>query len=215
MVDIPTLILIILGLAILGLLAVIVQRQAGSTPTGTSDMGAPAATIDHSVLVAAVREAVDAQVRKTTSETLADTSRQAGEMLEQRGQLIAEQTKGLLDPFAAQLTQLKDAVGQMTTTFEGDKATVKEMAEQLTGRINTLNATASQLAGALKSPAARGAWGENQLRNIIELSGMAPYCDFAEQSVASGEGGRQRPDLTVNLPNGAFIVVDSSRNRYF
>jgi DNA recombination protein RmuC len=38
---------------------------------------------------------------------------------------------------------------------------------------------------------------------------MAPYCDFAEQSVASGEGGRQRPDLTVNLPNGAFIVVDS------
>jgi DNA recombination protein RmuC len=65
------------------------------------------------------------------------------------------------------------------------------------------------LAGALKSPAARGAWGENQLRNIIELAGMAPYCDFAEQSVTTGEGGRQRPDLTVNLPNGAFIVVDS------
>ncbi len=71
-------------------------------------------------------------------------------MLEQRGQLIAEQTKGLLDPFAAQLQQLRETVGQMTTSYEGDKATVKEMAEQLTGRINTLNATASQLAGALE-----------------------------------------------------------------
>ena len=206
--DFATVILIILGLAILGLLVVIVQRQAGSV-VAERPIDVPAPTIDHSVLVAAVREAVDAQVRKTTSEAFADTSRQAGEMLEQRGQLIAEQTKGLLDPFAAQLAQLRETVGQMTNSYEGDKATVKEMAEQLTGRINTLNATASQLAGALKSPAARGAWGENQLRNIIELSGMAPYCDFAEQSVASGEAGRQRPDLTVNLPNGAFIVVDS------
>ena len=208
MVDIATVILIVLGLAIVGLLVVIVQRQAGAAPS-EQPVDTPAPAIDHSVLVAAVREAVDAQIRKTTSETLADTSRQAGEMLEQRGQLIAEQTKGLLDPFAAQLQQLRETVGQMTTSYEGDKATVKEMAEQLTGRINTLNATASQLAGALKSPAARGAWGENQLRNIIELAGMAPYCDFAEQSVATGEGGRQRPDLTVNLPNGAFIVVDS------
>jgi len=194
-------------LAIAGVTIAVLRR--GPTSTGTSDAGASAPTVDHTAIVAAVREAVDAQVRKTTSETLADTSRQAGEMLEQRGQLIAEQTKGLLDPFAAQLTQLKEAVGQMTTTFEGDKATVREMAEQLTGRINTLNATTTQLAGALKSPAARGAWGENQLRNIIELSGMAPYCDFAEQSVATGDSGRQRPDLTVNLPNGAFIVVDS------
>lgn len=208
MVDIATVILILLGLAILGLLVVIVQRQAGSAPT-EQPVDTPAPTIDHSVLVAAVREAVDAQIRKTTSETLADTSRQAGEMLEQRGQLIAEQTKGLLDPFAAQLQQLRETVGQMTTSYEGDKATVKEMAEQLTGRINTLNATASQLAGALKSPAARGAWGENQLRNIIELAGMAPYCDFAEQTVAGGDSGRQRPDLTVNLPNGTFMAVDS------
>jgi len=206
-VDAAVIVLIPLVLAVLVLVVVLIRRLGQSSSAPTTE--APAPVIDHTALVTAVREAVDAQVRKTTSETLADTSQRAGEMLEQRGQLIAEQTKGLLDPFAAQLTQLKDAVGQMTTTFEGDKATVREMAEQLTGRINTLNATATQLAGALKSPAARGAWGENQLRNIIELSGMAPYCDFAEQTVAGGDSGRQRPDLTVNLPNGAFIVVDS------
>ena len=58
MVDIATVILILLGLAILGLLVVIVQRQAGSAPT-EQPVDTPAPTIDHSVLVAAVREAVD------------------------------------------------------------------------------------------------------------------------------------------------------------
>ena len=145
--DAAVIVLIPLVLVVLVLVVVLIRRLGQSSSAPTTE--APAPVIDHTALVTAVREAVDAQVRKTTSETLADTSQRAGEMLEQRGQLIAEQTKGLLDPFAAQLTQLKDAVGQMTTTFEGDKATVREMAEQLTGRINTLNATATQLAGAL------------------------------------------------------------------
>ncbi|MGA0995600.1 MAG: hypothetical protein ACO3T1_09420, partial [Ilumatobacteraceae bacterium] len=70
--DIATVILIVLGLAIVGLLVVIVQRQAGAAPS-EQPVDTPAPAIDHSVLVAAVREAVDAQIRKTTSETLADT----------------------------------------------------------------------------------------------------------------------------------------------
>ena len=52
-----------------------------------------------------------------------------------------------------------------------------------------------------------GAWGEIQLRKVIELANMVDYCDFSEQeSVDDGSG---RPDVTVHLPDNRAIVIDS------
>jgi DNA recombination protein RmuC len=195
----------ILGIVVVALIAVVVlllRRPPGTQPPIES-------LADSTQLVALIRNAVDAQVRMTTADTLDQNTQRAGEMLEQRGALIAEQTRGLLDPIAAQMQLLQRTVGEMKTTYEQDKGAVTEMNTNLVQQIGLLNGVTSELAGALRSPAARGAWGENQLRNIIELAGMAPYCDFSEQTTITTEEGRQRPDLTVRLPNGAFLVVDS------
>jgi DNA recombination protein RmuC len=195
----------ILGIVVVALIAVVVlllRRPPGTQPPIES-------LADSTQLVALIRNAVDAQVRMTTADTLDQNTQRAGEMLEQRGALIAEQTRGLLDPIAAQMQLLERTVGDMKTTYEQDKGAVTEMNMNLVQQIGLLNGVTSELAGALRSPAARGAWGENQLRNIIELAGMAPYCDFSEQTTITTEEGRQRPDLTVRLPNGAFLVVDS------
>jgi DNA recombination protein RmuC len=195
----------ILGIVVVALSAVVVlllRRPPGTQPPIES-------LADSTQLVALIRNAVDAQVRMTTADTLDQNTQRAGEMLEQRGALIAEQTRGLLDPIAAQMQLLQRTVGEMKTTYEQDKGAVTEMNMNLVQQIGLLNGVTSELAGALRSPAARGAWGENQLRNIIELAGMAPYCDFSEQTTITTEEGRQRPDLTVRLPNGAFLVVDS------
>jgi DNA recombination protein RmuC len=203
--------LFVLLVVVIGLLGFLVMTlRGGSGPLQDPHTGAASsANIDNHQLVEMVRAAVDAQVRATTADTVAQTSRQAGEMLEQRGAVIAEQTKGLLDPIAQQMQILQNTVGEMKATFEQDKGAVTEMSANLIQQIGALNGVTSELAGALRSPAARGAWGENQLRNIIELAGMAPYCDFSEQTTFTNDEGRQRPDLTVRLPNGAFLVVDS------
>lgn len=195
----------ILGIAVVALVAVVVLllRRPPGTPPPIESLA------DSTQLVELIRNAVDAQVRKTTSDTVDQNAQRAGEMLEQRGAVIAEQTKGLLDPIAAQMQLLERTVGEMKATYEHDKGAVTEMSANLVQQIGALNGVTSELAGALRSPAARGAWGENQLRNIIELAGMAPYCDFSEQTTITTEEGRQRPDLTVRLPNGAFLVVDS------
>ncbi|MEM9082035.1 MAG: DNA recombination protein RmuC [Planctomycetota bacterium] len=77
----------------------------------------------------------------------------------------------------------------------------------------TLSEEARRLTQALSKPQVRGAYGEIQLRRVVELAGMTNYCDFDEQtSVRTDEGDVLRPDLVVKLPNGRTIVVDAKAN---
>jgi DNA recombination protein RmuC len=80
---------------------------------------------------------------------------------------------------------------------------------RLTEQVTALGSTATILSRALRTPAARGRWGEMQLRRVVELAGMMQRCDFDEQPALDGDNGRRRPDLIVQLPGGKQIVVDA------
>jgi DNA recombination protein RmuC len=70
-----------------------------------------------------------------------------------------------------------------------------------------LQAEATKLSTALRSTSFAGSWGELQLRRVVEMADMLPYCDFSEQETASAGGFRA--DLVVRLPGGQRIVVDA------
>ena len=57
----------------------------------------------------------------------------------------------------------------------------------------------------LNSNQARGRWGEETLRRVVEAAGMSAHCDFSEQTQA----GDAKPDLVVRLPGDRFIIVDA------
>jgi DNA recombination protein RmuC len=84
--------------------------------------------------------------------------------------------------------------------------------QQLTRSMETteqVRATAESLAGALRSTNVRGAWGETQLRRLVEAAGLTNRVDFDMQVTTRDQDGARRPDLVVRLPEGKCIAVDA------
>jgi DNA recombination protein RmuC len=166
---------------------------------------AGSAPIDQAGLVASVRSAVEAEMRKTAQETLQASTQQSAEFFAAQQRNIENQTRALLSPFEEQIKGLSGSVTALQTTYSQEQGTVAQLAAQIT----SLQSTTTTLTNSLKSPTARGSWGENQLRNVIQLAGMESYCDYTEQFTGGEAEADQRPDVVVRLPNGALIAVDS------
>ena len=116
-----------------------------------------------------------------------------------------EQMKGLVDP----LSKALDAIEKMNREMEQSrKGAYGELTQQLRAvgeGQSQLQLTTRSLEQAMKSPTARGKWGELQLRRVVELAGMQNHVDFEEQ--VSAESGI--PDMTIRLPNKGSLPVDS------
>jgi DNA recombination protein RmuC len=80
-----------------------------------------------------------------------------------------------------------------------------------------VRAEAAKLVNSLRAaPKARGRWGEQQLRNVLETCGLAEHTDFMMEVSVDAEGGRLRPDAIVKVPGNSILVIDAkvSLNAY-
>jgi DNA recombination protein RmuC len=119
---------------------------------------------------------------------------------------LVELAAGRLETTVAPLSESLKQVNQRVQELDRARA---QSHGALTRQLSDLNHRTATLATALRSPHVRGRWGEIQLKRVVELAGMLPYCDFAEQVTATSEDGRLRPDLVVRLPGGKQVVVDA------
>ena len=95
---------------------------------------------------------------------------------------------------------------------------------QLTGLIQSMRdgqeavrSAAQQLGNSLRNaPKARGRWGEQQLRNVLEQCGLAEHTDFVTEHSVETDEGRLRPDAIVRVPGNKLLVIDAkvSLNAY-
>jgi DNA recombination protein RmuC len=134
----------------------------------------------------------------------ADEERAAGEMARR-----TEEIKGVVRPVAEKLTRMESEIGRLERERREAQGELAQMIRHLGEGVGTLREEAGNLASALKRPATRGAWGEIQLRNVVEMAGMVSHCDFLEQRTIHGEDGALRPDMLVRLPGGKVVVVDA------
>lgn len=156
-----------------------------------------------------VKGAVEAQMLTTAQKALASNNEQAQQnakhTLDGQSAALDAQAKLLLQPIEQQMKLLGETVANLQGSYTSEQATVATLA----GQINVLQDSTTSLRNALKSPTARGSWGENQLRTIMKLAGMENYCDYTEQFTGGEAERNQRPDAVINLPTGGRIAVDS------
>ena len=135
--------------------------------------------------------------------------KRADEKLVATGAQNEAKLKNLLQPVEATLQRYERSLSEIEKARNASYGELKQVVAQLAQGNDQVRRETQRLANVMvSSPKARGRWGEEQLRTILESAGLAENIDFTLQgSVSDGERSL-RPDCVINLPGDRCIVVD-------
>jgi DNA recombination protein RmuC len=148
-------------------------------------------------------EAAQIQYRETIQQHTHERERRTA--AEQAESKVLQQ----LAPVATQLRTMQqkvDEIEKQRSLQHGDLAAqiraTRESAEQS-------RAAAAMLSQALSNNVVRGAYGETQLKSLVESAGLLHRVDFTTQESITAESGARRPDMVLRLPGGKEMAVDA------
>ena len=152
------------------------------------------------------RKAVVNEFKVLADESLVAQQARADQQAAER----LEHTQTLLDPVRDGLNALNQQITKMAAERAAMTAQLREQVGMVLTTSTELRNETNALSTALRKPQVRGAWGEMQLRRVVEIAGMVEHCSFVEQaSSVTAADTRVRPDMTVLLGDGKCIHVDS------
>jgi DNA recombination protein RmuC len=127
----------------------------------------------------------------------------------QAGEKNEEKLKNLLQPVEATLQRYGKSLDEIEKARNASYGELKQAVAQLAQGNDQVRRETQRLANVMvSSPKARGRWGEEQLRTILESAGLAENVDFTLQGSVSDGERILRPDCVINLPGERCIVVD-------
>ncbi|MBJ7502023.1 MAG: DNA recombination protein RmuC [Sphingopyxis sp.] len=178
----------------------------------------------HDMQIAQLKDAqaaLTAQFREVGQTMLGEAQKafleRADARFRQSEETAGQNLRALLSPVHDRLQKYEEAVGKVEAErrdafglLHGQIAAMREGTERVSSE-------AAKLVNALRNaPKARGRWGEQQLRNVLESCGLSEHADFQTEVSVEGDGGRLRPDVVVKVPGGQSLVIDAkvSLNAY-
>jgi DNA recombination protein RmuC len=169
---------------------------------------------DQKMGLLSAKDALSAQFGEIGQKLLGEAQSQflqrADERFNQAGEKNEERLRQLLTPVGEKLKAYEEQVGKV----EKDR---NEAYGQLTGLIDQMRAgqervsnEAAKLVNSLRNaPKARGRWGEQQLKNVLESCGLSQHVDFVTEVSVDSADGRMRPDAILKVPGGSSLVIDA------
>ena len=115
----------------------------------------------------------------------------------------------LLDPIKQTLSRAENQMESIEKQRIESFGVITEQIKNLGQDQCQLRAETQKLSTALRTPSARGRWGELSLRRVIEMAGLIKHCDFVEQLGTAFQGKLLRPDALIYLPDRRHLVVDA------
>lgn len=167
------------------------------------------------------RDAMAAQFAEVSNRLLGDAQKQFLERADQRfkqsEETAGQALKSLLQPVNERLQRYEETVSKVEKDRMEAYGNLQGLMESMRVGQESVRAEAAKLGNSLRNaPKARGRWGEQQLRNVLETCGLSEHADFqTEVSMTVGDG-RLRPDAIVRVPGGNNLVIDAkvSLNAY-
>jgi DNA recombination protein RmuC len=155
----------------------------------------------------------EARFRALASEALLKSQEQfvaiADETLKKHKEGAQGELGALLKPIQETFGQFREKVTEIEKARSEDRAKLEEQLKTVGETARLTQEVTGKLQTALAAPRGGGRWGEETLRNVLEMAGLSPYADFIEQTSADTDKGRQRPDVVVRMPGGRELVIDS------
>ncbi|MGF1550039.1 MAG: DNA recombination protein RmuC [Sphingomonadaceae bacterium] len=160
------------------------------------------------------KEALSAQFSEIGARLLGEAQKAFLERADARfgeaGKLGEEKLKSLLKPVEKVLEEYKKNLAEIEKARAGSYGELNKAIELLSkGQAQVRDETARLVNALRSSPKARGRWGEQSLKNVLEQAGLSPYADFQSEVSVATDDGRLRPDVIVRLPGGRKLIIDA------
>jgi DNA recombination protein RmuC len=155
-------------------------------------------------------ETIKAQAALSASVVAEELVRRATDTFTAQDKLAQAKLEAQLKPVAETLEKVQAHVTAAEKARAEEAGGLKAQIERLMIASAQTQEEARKLSTALRRGAGvQGRWGEQMLRNVLEMAGLRAGADFEEQQSVQSASGAQRPDVVVRLPGNAVFVIDA------
>ena len=176
------------------------RQEAEARTEIQADLASAQATVEE------LRDAL-AAARSQHQELL--VQQRAAQVERERADSGQTQVLKTLTPVVEHLRTMQQKVDALERSRVAQHAELATQIQHTQRSVEESRKAADTLASVLKNNAVRGAWGETQLRTLVETAGLLNRVDFELQHAVEADSGARRPDMVINLPGGKQMAIDA------